>query len=148
MKKLLYLSLILLSIQIAQAQTSSVPARAKAVTSKDDDTLVLTLTDTPEASWRRLAHVLVQRGYSIQHSDKDLLTISTYPLLKSGLGKVSAAGTVVNNTLLVRLYWGGTAELGGGQPVLTRRKNNRWGKLVAIGKEFGGSVSYTTAVPD
>ncbi|SMC00359.1 hypothetical protein SAMN00120144_1973 [Hymenobacter roseosalivarius DSM 11622] len=147
MKKLLCLGLLFLSIQAAQAQTAATPA-ARPVASKDDDTMVLTLTDTPEASWRRLAQILVQRGYSIQHSDKDLLTLSTYALYKPGVRVNRVAGTVINGALIVRMYWGAASDTGGGQPLLARRKHDGWGELVAIGREFGGAVSYTATTID
>ncbi|MBC6607822.1 hypothetical protein H8B13_13430 [Hymenobacter sp. BT188] len=148
MKKLLYVSLLFLSIQVVQAQTATALSGAQ-IASKDDDTMVLALSGTYAESWRRLAQVLVQRGYSIAHSDNSLFTLTTNGLFKRGVGVVSVAGTVVNETLQVRLYWGSASETGGGQPVLTRRKQgDRWVELVAIGQAFGGPVSYTTSVPD
>lgn len=147
MRKLLGLILFCLWMHSSYAQTTTpVPS---STASKDDDTMVLALTDTAAESWRRLALVLVQRGYSIAHSDNSLFTVTTNGLYKRRLGTVSVAGTVVNETLLVRMYWGNDTEPGGGQPVPARRKqNDRWAELVAIGQAYGGPVSYTTSVPD
>jgi DNA mismatch repair ATPase MutS len=147
MKKLLFLGLFLL-IQVAQAQTTTAPSGASTA-SKDDDTMVLALSGTSAESWRRLAQVLVQRGYSIAHSDNSLFTLTTNGLYRRGIGVISVAGTVVNDALIVRLYWGTSENTGGGQPLLSRRKlGDRWVELVAIGQAYGGPISYTTSVPD
>ncbi|GAB2478633.1 hypothetical protein GCM10011375_18390 [Hymenobacter qilianensis] len=136
-------------MQIAQAQTAPTAVAASAAASKDDDTMVLALSGTSAESWRRLAQVLVQRGYSIAHSDNSLFTVTTNGLFKRSIGVLSVAGTVVGETLQVRLYWGSASDTGGGQPLLTRRKQSeRWVELVAIGQAYGGPVSYTTSVPD
>ncbi|WP_133273193.1 hypothetical protein [Hymenobacter radiodurans] len=149
MKKLLYLGLLFLSIQVAQAQTTPAPAGAQAGANREDDTMVLALSGTPAESWQRLAQVLVQRGYSIAHSDNSLFTLTTNGLYKRRTGTVTVAGTVVNETIQVRLYWGGSSETGGGSPLPARRKQeDRWAELVSIGQAFGGPISYMTSVLD
>ncbi len=111
--------------------------------------MVLALSGTPAESWQRLAQVLVQRGYSIAHSDNSLFTLTTNGLYKRRTGTVTVAGTVVNETIQVRLYWGGSSETGGGSPLPARRKQeDRWAELVSIGQAFGGPISYMTSVLD
>jgi hypothetical protein len=142
MKKLFSTVLLALVCQLASAQTSSA--------SKDDDTAVVEFVGSPEDGWRKLAQVLVERGYSIEHSDKDLLTLTTHTLYRPGpwLGDGSArvAGTVVNGQLIVRMYFGGEEEKGGLQTTRVRRKNsNDWRELETIAQEVGRSVRYTTS---
>ncbi|UOG76872.1 hypothetical protein MTX78_09795 [Hymenobacter tibetensis] len=145
MKKLFCTALLACFMQAVHAQTTTVPA-PHATATKEDDTILLELTATPEASWQRLAQVLVQRGYSIEHSNKDLLTLSTYPLFVPQSGVLRVAGTVVKNTFYLRVYWGGNMETGSGPYVLARQKSEKmWRELEAIAREFGGSIRYTTS---
>ena len=148
MKKLVYLGLILLSIQQARAQmTAPKPATRVAVSSRDDDTFLLALIDTPEATWRRLAQVLALRGYSIEHSDKELLTLSTYPLEVPGY-PIRVTGLVMNNALVLRMYQSRDLAPGREPNERIRRRgsdNWEWRELEAIAREIGGPVTYATS---
>jgi hypothetical protein len=109
--------------------------------------MVLTLTDTPEVTWRRLAQVLAVRGYSIEHSDKDLLTLSTYPL-EGPANPFRVTGIVMDKALVLRMYQ--VRDLAPGR-VPTERIRRRggdnweWRELEVIAREMGGEVSYTTS---
>ena len=140
MKKAAYSILLACCVQVGHAQSP-------ATTSRDDDTIVLDLTDSPEASWKRLAHLLVARGYSIEHSDKDLLTLSTYAL-GSDAFPVRVTGAVINNTLLLRIYERNTSSHVPVSIAIVRRRgggNSEWRELEAIAQEFGGSRRYTVS---
>lgn len=145
MKKLFCTALLACALEAANAKTS--PASAPhATASREDDAILLTLTETPEAGWRKLAQVLVQRGYSIEYSDKELLTLSTYALYVPQSGVLRVAGTVVENTLYLRVYSGGNIETGSGPYILARQKSERaWRELEAIAKEVGGSIRYAAS---
>lgn len=150
MKKIFCLGLLSFLMHVAQAQTTAAPVSASAITNKNDDTMLLTPTGTPEASWRRLAEVLVRRGYSIAYSDKELFTLSTHGLIRFGMrGPLRVTGMAMNDALIVRLYWGGSADTGGGEPAPARRRYSEpWSELEAIGRDFGGPVHYTTTIPN
>ncbi|UOR07318.1 hypothetical protein MUN82_09500 [Hymenobacter aerilatus] len=140
MKKTVYTFLLVVYAQLAHAQSS-------ATTSRDDDTILLDLAESPEASWKRLAHILVARGYSIEHSDKDLLTLSTYAL-GSDAFPVRVTGTVVNNTLLLRIYEQNAVTHVPMPIAVVRRRgggNSEWRELEAIAQEFGGTKRYTVS---
>ncbi|UYZ64412.1 hypothetical protein [Hymenobacter weizhouensis] len=153
MKKLCCLIITAVFFQLAQAQTvvrvqpiNLVPG-AHATPTRTDDTILVELTDTPEAGWRRLAQVLVGRGYSIAHSDKDLLTVSTHVLELPG-HPFRVTGMVIGRTVVLRLYLGGEVEHIG---YPTRRSNRGggnswdWRELEAIARELGGPVQYATS---
>lgn len=150
MKKLLCFALLLLCAQSSYAQTTVRTPASNATTDRKDDTLIIELTEAPEAAWRHLAQVLVQRGYSIESSSKDLLTLPTHPLLVNNFRAMRVAGMVLNDgTLVIRLYWGGDATSGGVQHVLAQRRFGRqWAELEAVGRDFGGSVRYAANRPD
>jgi hypothetical protein len=152
MKKLLYAVLLLLLCQQAQAQATTPPPAARPATtpSADErsyDTVLIAVTDTPENAWRQLAQVLLRRGYVIEHSDKDLLTMTTYPLRK-GLKACRVSGAVVGRELSLRMY----QVLAPETEVSPRNQVNRgggnsasWQELEAIGQQMGGTVRYTVS---
>jgi hypothetical protein len=144
MRKLLCLLLWASAAPLALAQTLPSATQAPAATSKDDDTLLIDLVDTPEATWRQLAQLLVQRGYAIEHSSNDLLTLATYPMVLDNQA-IRVAGTVVKQTLWLRVYWAN--EVSNPHHRARRRGGNsaEWRELVAIGQQMGGKVRYTVS---
>ncbi|MBC8082057.1 MAG: hypothetical protein H7Z21_02495 [Hymenobacter sp.] len=145
MRKLLLSALLAFPLQAAQAQTPPAPPAPRPTTARNDDTILVDLTDTPEAGWRRLAQVLVRRGYSIEHSDKDLLTLSTHALYLSQPFRVAA--TVIDRTVVLRMYGRRVAA----DILLTERvqrrgsANEEWRELETIARELGGVIRYATS---
>lgn len=136
-------------IPAAQAQTASVVPGAHTTPARTDDTILIELpaADTPEVGWRRLAQVLVSRGYSIAHSDKDLLVLSTHVLELPGL-PFRITGMVAGRTAVLRLYKGGEIEKTGYPTYRANRgggNNWEWRELEAIARDLGGPVQYATS---
>lgn len=110
--------------------------------------MVIELTDAPAVAWRRLAQVLVARGYAIEHSSPELLTLATYPL-EVRSSRVRIAGMVEGQKLMVRAY---EVFQNSGFPELNTRARRRggdnaeWEELQGIGQQLGGTVRYTTSV--
>jgi hypothetical protein len=150
MIKLFCLGLLFFSFQLTQAQTyPAASPTARPVVNKNDDAIIVELTDTPEAGWRQLAQILMARGYSIEHSDKDLLTLSTYQL-----GYSRVAGMVKNKTMILRMYesvneaaYNSQVQYGTPTQRVRRRDNTsgHWRELEAIARELGRITQYMTS---
>ncbi|WP_133273192.1 hypothetical protein [Hymenobacter radiodurans] len=144
MKKLLLLSLLFLSIHFAQAQTATTP---RAPADRNHEIILIELTDSPEATWRRLAQVLMQRGYGIEHSDKDLLTLATYPLEGFGF-PIRVVGLLTDKAIMLRMYQSRGSEPGKFLTERIRRRggdNVEWLELEAIARDMGGRISYAVS---
>jgi len=146
MKKVFCIVLLALGFQAAQGQTTTAPTVARPVVNRNDDAILVALTDSPEATWRKLAQVLVQRGYSIEHSDQSLLTLSTHPFGQSSF-PVRVTGMVLEQTLILRMYEWNVAAFGavGASPVRRRGDYTGWRELEAIAQEMGTVVRYTAS---
>ncbi|WBA42720.1 hypothetical protein [Hymenobacter canadensis] len=127
------------------------PARGsvlEATATKEHDTMVIELTDAPAVAWRRLAQVLVARGYAIEHSSPELLTLTTYPLSVDN-SAVRVSGMVEGQKLTVRTYSVSQNDSNPEINIRGRRRggdNSQWRELEAIGQQLGGTVRYTTSV--
>lgn len=144
MKKLLCLSLLFLCIHFVQAQTVTTP---RAPVDRNHEIILIELADTPEATWRRLAQVLMQRGYGIEHSDKDLLTLATYPLEGFGF-PIRVVGLLTDKAIMLRMYQSRDSEPGRLLAERIRRRggdNAEWLELEAIARDMGGRISYAVS---
>jgi hypothetical protein len=157
LKKLCCLLLLASAPSLTYAQLRMVPAPVpapargsvlEATATKEHDTMVIELTDAPAVIWRRLAQVLVRRGYAIEHSSPELLTLTTYPLdVRNTALRIS--GMADGKTLTVRAY---TVLHNSTYPetnLRSRRRggdNSEWQELQAIGQQMGGTIRYTTSV--
>ena len=157
LKKLCCLLLLAGSPSLTYAQLRTVPApvpvpargsELSTTASKEHDTMVIELTDAPVAIWRRLAQVLVARGYAIEHSSPELLTLATYALNVNN-SVVRVSGMVEGQTLIVRIHQVfQTDRIPEGNIRIRRRggDNSEWRELEAIGRQLGGTRRYTTSV--
>ncbi|WBO85752.1 hypothetical protein [Hymenobacter yonginensis] len=155
LKKLCCLLLLAGAAPLAHAQTRPAPVKVPATTAtpleatatKEHDTMVIELTDAPMVIWRRLAQVLAVRGYAIEHSSPELLTLATYPL-EVRSSRIRIAGMVEGRTLMVRAY---AVYQNEGYPETNQRARRRggdnaeWEELAAIGQQLGGTIRYTTS---
>ncbi len=146
MKKLFCFVALVCCCHLAPAQTT--PAAApRPASSKRDDTILVALSASPEATWRKLAQVLMQRGYSIEHSDQSLLTLSTHPFGQSNF-PVRVTGMVVEQTLVLRMQQWNVPAFGpvGTAPVRRRGGySTEWRELEAIAQAMGTIVRYTAS---
>ncbi|AII54169.1 hypothetical protein [Hymenobacter sp. APR13] len=156
LKKLCCLLLLAGAAPLAHAQTRPAPVKVpapargsvlEATATKEHDTMVIELTDAPMVIWRRLAQVLAVRGYAIEHSSPELLTLATYPL-EVRSSRIRIAGMVEGRTLMVRAY---AVYQNEGYPEINQRArcrggdNAEWEELAAIGQQLGGTIRYTTS---
>lgn len=157
LKKLCCLLLLAGAPALTYAQVRTVPATVPApargsevstTASKEHDTMIIELTDAPVVIWRRLAQVLVARGYAIEHSSPELLTLATYSLDVEN-SDVRVSGMVEGQTLIVRIYQVYQIDSKPESNVRIRRHggdNSEWRELEAIGRQLGGTRRYTTSV--
>lgn len=153
LKNLLCLLLLATAAPLARAQLrplneTAAPTNAPAAApAREHDTLVLELPGAPADIWQQLARVLLGRGYAIEHSSAELLTLTTYPLRTDGSG-VRIVGIVEGQTLILRAY---ILYLTNPRPEWTERVRRRggdnaeWQELMAIGRQMGGTMRYTTS---
>lgn len=143
MKKLFCFVVLACCCHLASAQTTTAPP-TRPVASKNDDAILVALVGSPEATWRKLAQVLVQRGYSIDHSDQSLLTLSTHPFGQNSY-PIRVTGMVVEQMLVLRMYQWNTPSYGVLGVDLVRRRGGEsaeWRELESIAQEMGGHVRY------
>lgn len=157
LKKLCCLLLLAGAPTLTYAQLRMVPAPVPApargsvletTATKEHDTMIIELTDAPEVIWRRLAQVLVVRGYAIEHSSPELLTLATYPTYVRS-SPMRIAGMVSGQTLTLHAYrlYQYTHNPEANERARRRGGDNaEWKELEAIGLQLGGTVRYTTSV--
>ncbi|SDX64923.1 hypothetical protein [Hymenobacter psychrophilus] len=143
LKKLLFLVLLLaLGAAPAVAQLPALHAQPE----RSDDTVVLTLLDEGRAAWQRAAAVLAARGYSLGHSDADLLTLTTdFTAIKHN-NVLAVFVQVQGHQLLLRARW-----IVFNEPISAARAVRRggllgtsyeWPELEAIAQALGGTAAY------
>lgn len=135
--KILLAVLLALAARVAPAQAVP-PAKA--------NTIIVTLPDSGQVAWRRIAQALIDRGYSIKNSDKDLLLLTTEGKQTGRAGAITVSVSLKGNQATVRA----TQFLGSfgmmqvdyrgmkGSPNLLG-----WQELEAAAKAFGGTLAYT-----
>ncbi|MBC6699580.1 hypothetical protein [Hymenobacter sp. BT190] len=156
LKKLSCLLLLTGAPSLTYAQVRMVPAPVPApargsvlevTATKEHDTIVIELTDAPAVIWQRLAQVLVARGYAIEHSSPELLTLATNAL-QVRRSAVRISGMVEGQKLILRAY---EVFQNDGNPESNKRvrrrggDNTKWEELQAVGQQLGGTIRYSTS---
>lgn len=147
MKKLFCFFLLVCCCHLALAQTSTAPPTRPA-SGRNDDAILVAFVGSSEVTWRKLAQVLVQRGYSIEHSDQNLLTLSTHPFGQNYF-PIRVTGMVMEQMLVLRMYQWNIPAFGVLGADLVRRRGGEsaeWRELESIAKEMGGQVRYTSSL--
>ncbi|WP_019948120.1 hypothetical protein [Hymenobacter aerophilus] len=142
MKKLL-LPLLLLAVGPALAQLPALHATPE----KNDDTIVLTLTDEPRVAWQRAAGVLAARGYTFRYSDADLLALSTDFIDLKSTSIIAIFVQVQDNQLLLRGRWITGSDLTTNSRAVRRGgflggTSSEWPELEAIAHQLGSTAGY------
>ncbi|NVO85060.1 hypothetical protein [Hymenobacter terrestris] len=143
MKRLLFLLLMTFAAVPTFAQLLELHAQPD----RTDDTIVLALPDEGQVAWKRAAAVLVARGYTLRHSDAELLTLSTDLTNLESNPIMSIFVHVTGHQLLLRGRCIMSTNLTDVPQVVRRGGflggiNTEWLELEAIAQTLGGTATY------
>lgn len=150
MKNVLLALLLALTGPAALAQTT--PAGTLS-TDRKDNTLLVELPDEGEAAWRRVAQVLLDRGYPLAYSDVNLLSLTTAFNPLNSTNSLSVSAVVRGHQLTLRGRSEAASIVGTPSQLTVVRRGAPmggtrpdWQELEDIARVLGGTVRYTQLV--